>query len=57
MKHVNKAVLRNAGRKSSKMLGRFSVPSAFFFFQMGDSGRKGRTRISGMAGKSPDMAV
>ena len=39
------------------MLGRFSVPAAFFCCQIGDSGRNGRMRISGMAGITPDINV
>ena len=48
---VSTAVLRNAGRNNAKMLGRCSVPSSFFRFQIGDSGKNGRTSSSGMAGK------
>ncbi len=39
------------------MLGRLSVPAVFFCCQIGDSGRNGRMRMSGMAGMTPDMSV
>jgi hypothetical protein len=39
------------------MLGRFNVPAARFSCQIGDSGRKGRMTMSGMAGIKPDISV
>ena len=39
------------------MLGRFKVPAAFLPAQAGDSGKKGRITISGMAGIRPDISV
>ena len=43
--------------ENSAKLGRFSVPFAFFSRQTGDSGRNGRTAISGIAGRRPDRSV
>ena len=54
---VTIVVRRNAGENSAAMLGRFSVPAAFFCCQIGDSGRNGRMRISGIAGIRPDISV
>ena len=39
------------------MLGRFSVPAIFLFFQAGDSGKNGRIKISGIAGINPEINV
>ena len=38
-------------------LGRFKVPLDFFSCQIGDSGKNGRARMSGIAGISPDSSV
>ena len=57
MSAVIHVVLRNAGWNNSPKLGRFSVPFAFFSRQTGDSGRNGRTAISGIAGSRPDNIV
>jgi len=57
MSVVTTVVRRRAGLKSSAMLGRFSVPAALRSRQIGDSGRNGRMRISGIAGMIPDMSV
>ena len=46
-----------AGWNNSPKLGRRSVPVCFFARQIGDSGRKGRITISGIAGTRPDMSV
>ena len=54
---VTIVVRRSAGAKSAAMLGRFSVPASFFCCQIGDSGRNGRIRISGIAGSTPDIKV
>ncbi len=54
---VTIVVRRRSGAKSAAMLGRFSVPAAFFCCQIGDSGRNGRMKISGIAGTTPDMTV
>jgi hypothetical protein len=54
---VTRVVRRNSGRNSSRRLGRLSVPSAFFRCHAGDSGRKGRTRMSGSAGMRPEISV
>ena len=54
---VTIVVRRSSGEKSAAMLGRLSVPAAFFCCQAGDSGRNGRMRISGIAGITPDMSV
>ena len=54
---VTIVVRRNSGRKSSKMLGRFKVPAAFFWYHVGDSGRNGRMTMSGRAGTTPDIKV
>jgi hypothetical protein len=45
------------GWNSSPKLGRLSVPARFFSRQIGDSGRKGRMTISGIAGRIPDISV
>src|ERR1700733_14017504 len=50
-------VLRRSGRKISKNDGRRRVPLARFACQAGDSGRKGRIKISGMAGIKPESNV
>jgi hypothetical protein len=39
------------------MLGRFKVLWDFFSRQIGDSGKKGRTRISGIVGIIPESKV
>ena len=52
---VVRAELR--ARTARAMLGRLSVPAAFFSRQTGDSGRNGRTMISGIAGMTPDISV
>ena len=52
---VTIVVFRNCGAKSCAMLGRLSVPAARFCRQIGDSGRKGRITISGIAGITPDI--
>ena len=54
---VTIVVVRNCGWKSSPKLGRLSVPAVFFSRQVGDSGRNGRMRISGIAGMTPDISV
>ena len=54
---VTIVVRRNCGANSSPMLGRLSVPAAFFSRQTGDSGRNGRMTISGIAGITPDISV
>ena len=54
---VTMVVRRSCGEKSSAMLGRLSVPAAFFSAHSGDSGRNGRIRISGIAGITPDISV
>ena len=54
---VTIVVVRSAGEKSAAMLGRFSVPAAFFCCHAGDSGRNGRMKISGIAGITPDITV
>jgi hypothetical protein len=54
---LTRVVRRRAGRKSSKMLRRFKVPWDFFSRQIRDSGKKGRTRISGIAGIIPESKV
>ena len=54
---VTMVVRRSSGENSPAMLGRLRVPSAFFMAQAGLSGRKGRMRMSGMAGMRPDMRV
>ncbi len=54
---VTIVVRRRSGANSAAMLGRLSVPAAFFCCQAGDSGRNGRIRISGMAGMTPDISV
>ena len=48
---------QDAGENRPTKLGRFSVPSAFFFCHAGLSGRKGRMRMSGMAGIRPLISV
>jgi len=50
-------VLHKAGRKSSIGFGRFKVPAAFFSLQIGDSGRKGRTTMTGIAGSIPNSSA
>ena len=50
-------VLRRSPWNSSARLGRLSVPACFFSRQAGDSGRKGRMSISGMAGITPEISV
>src|SRR5688572_17386775 len=50
-------VLRSSGLNSSAMLGRFNVPAAFFIAHLGDSGRKGRIRMRGIAGINPLISV
>ena len=47
---VTIVVRRSSGENSAAMLGRLSVPALFFCCQIGDSGRNGRIRISGIAG-------
>lgn len=47
----------DAGENSSAMLGRLSVPAAFFAAHLGDSGRNGRITISGSAGMMPLISV
>ena len=54
---VTIVVRRNSGENSSPMLGRCSVPAAFFAAHLGDSGRNGRMMISGIAGISPLISV
>ena len=54
---VTIVVLRYWGWNSSTMLGRLSVPAAFFCCQTGDSGRNGRIRMSGSAGITPEISV
>ena len=54
---VTIVVRRSSGAKSAAMLGRLSVPAARLAAQIGDSGRKGRIRISGKAGIRPDISV
>ena len=54
---VTIVVRRSSGEKSWAMLGRFSVPAAFFSAQAGDSGRNGRITSSGIAGITPEMSV
>ena len=54
---VTIVVRRSSGANSAAMLGRLSVPDAFFCCQIGDSGRNGRMTISGIAGITPDMTV
>ena len=48
--------LKRASNSSAK-LGRFSVPASFFSRHVGDSGRKGRISMRGMAGMTPDISV
>ena len=43
--------------KIAATLGRFKVPSVFFFCQVGDSGKNGRMMIRGIAGITPDISV
>ena len=57
MSVVTRVVRRNSGENSSAKLGRLSVPASRFCCHTGDSGRKGRMRINGMAGISPDIIV
>ena len=45
------------GEKRSLILARFNSPASFFFCHSGDSGRKGRMMISGMAGIKPLIKV
>ena len=45
------------GAKISRNRGRRSVPAAFFAAQVGDSGRKGRITIKGIAGIRPEIKV
>ena len=54
---VTSVVRRNSGEKSSAKLGRLSVPDSRFCCHVGDSGRKGRMMINGMAGINPDIIV
>ena len=50
-------VRANPGEKSSAMLGRLSVPDSFFSCHLGDSGKKGRMKINGKAGITPEIKV
>jgi hypothetical protein len=54
---VTIVVRRNLGANSWAMLGRRSVPAAFFAAHAGLSGKNGRMTISGIAGISPDISV
>ena len=54
---VTMVVRRNAGVKSCAIDGRFSVPAARFCSQAGDSGKNGRIRIKGSAGRTPEISV
>ena len=54
---VTIVVRRNCGAKTSARLGRLSVPADFFAAQTGDSGKKGRITINGIAGIKPEMSV
>ncbi len=54
---VTIVVRRSAGANNSAMLGRRKVPASRFFCQAGDSGMKGRIRMSGIAGISPEISV
>ena len=54
---VTIVVCRYWGRNSSARLGRRSVPSAFLRAHSGDSGRKGRMRMRGIAGMRPEIRV
>jgi hypothetical protein len=54
---VTIVVRANPGENNSAKLGRFKVPASFLACQAGDSGKKGRIMISGMAGISPDISV
>ena len=45
------------GRKAPRKLGRLGVPASRFCCHVGDSGRKGRMMINGMAGINPDIIV
>ena len=47
----------NCGANNAAKLGRLSWPASFFFCHTGDSGRKGRMIISGMAGINPLINV
>ena len=46
-----------AGAKISPNRGRRKVPAAFFAAHAGDSGRKGRITIKGIAGIRPEISV
>src|SRR5262249_52303821 len=52
-----RVVLLSSGLNMAAMLGRFRVPSSFFCFQVGDSGKKGRMMINGIAGITPEIKV
>ena len=54
---VSRVVRRYSGENNSQMLGRLSVPAAFFACHLGDSGKNGRITISGIAGISPLISV
>ena len=54
---VTIVVRANCGLNNSPKLGRFNVPARFFSCHTGDSGRKGRMTIRGIAGIRPDISV
>ncbi len=54
---MTSVVRRNSGAKISLNRGRRSVPAAFLIAHLGDSGRNGRIKISGIAGISPEIKV
>ena len=54
---VTRVVRRRSGDSSARKLGRLSVPAARLSAHVGDSGRKGRSSMSGMAGITPDIRV
>ena len=57
MSVVTIVVRRSSGAKMAAILGRCSVPAAFFCAHAGDSGRNGRITRSGSAGSMPDISV